>query len=88
MLKCDPWSRRFATAITRGNINYVHHMMMDDRRLTIYQLNYVYSINISFARIETILHKALRMMKVCVSGFHVFLHLAESAQGRIPHGHI
>ena len=61
-LEDDPRSGRPATATTQENINRVHHMVMDDRRLTVNQI--ANTVGISRERVENILHKELDMSKV------------------------
>ena len=47
---------------TQENIDCVHHMVMDDRRLTVYQIADAFGI--SRELVENILHKALGILKV------------------------
>ncbi|CAI9733412.1 Hypothetical predicted protein [Octopus vulgaris] len=61
-LEDDSRSGRPATATTEENIDRVHHMVMDDRQLTINQI--ANAIRISRERVENILHKELGMLKV------------------------
>ena len=61
-LEDDPRSGRPASATTQGNIDRVHHMVMDDRCLTINQI--VDAVVISRERVENILHQELGMSKV------------------------
>lgn len=52
----------YATADTEENIDFVHHVMIDDRRLVIYQITN--AISISREKVEDIPHKNLGMTKV------------------------
>ena len=61
-LEDDPRSGRPATATTQENIECVHHMVMDDRRLTVNQI--ANTVGISRERLGNILHKELDMSKV------------------------
>lgn len=61
-LEDDPRSGRPASASTQENIDRVHHMVMDDRRLTVNQI--ADAVAISRERVENILHKELGMSKV------------------------
>ena len=61
-LEDDPRSGRPASATTQENINRVHHMVMDDRRLTVNQI--ADAVAISRERVENILHQELDMSKV------------------------
>ena len=58
----DPRSERPSTAITQENIDRIHQMVMNDRRLTISHLANV--ISISREPVENILHNELGMSKV------------------------
>ena len=58
----DPRSGRFSPATTQKNIDRIHQMVMNDRRLTISHLANV--ISISRERVENILHNELGMSKV------------------------
>ena len=60
-LEDDPRSGRPASATTQENIDCVHHMVMDDRRLTI---NQIADVAICRERVKNILHKELGMSKV------------------------
>ena len=51
----DPRSGRPATATTQENIDRVHHIVMNDRRLTVNQIANV--VGISREQVENILHK-------------------------------
>ena len=51
----DPRSQRPATATTQENIDRVHHIVMNDRRLTVNQIANV--VGISREQVENILHK-------------------------------
>ena len=61
-LEDDPKSRYPSTATTQENIDRIHQMVMNDRRLTISHLANV--ISISRERVENILHNKLGMSKV------------------------
>ena len=61
-LEDDPRSGRSSTATTQENIDHIHQMVMNDRRLTISHLANV--ISISCERVENILHNELGMSKV------------------------
>ena len=54
-LEDDPRSGRPATATTQENIDRVHHMVMDDRRLSVNQI--ANTVVISRERVGNILHK-------------------------------
>ena len=69
-LENDPRSGRPASATTQENIDRVHHMVMDDKRLTVNQI--ADAIAISRERVENILHQELDMSKVSARGFHAF----------------
>lgn len=51
-----------ATATTKENTDHVHHMVMDNRRLTINQI--INAINISHERVENVLYNELDMSAV------------------------
>ena len=70
-LEDDPRSGRPAKATTQENINRVHHMVMDDWRLTVNQI--ANAEGISQERVINILHNELGMSKV--SAWWVPLHL-------------
>ncbi|XP_029639711.1 protein GVQW3-like [Octopus sinensis] len=61
-LVADSRSGSPATATTEENIDCIHHMVMDNKRLTIDQIPNV--ISISCERIENILHNEHGMTKV------------------------
>ena len=61
-LEDDPKLGRPSTATTPKNIDHIHQMVMNDRRLTISHLASV--ISISRERVENILHNELGMSKV------------------------
>ena len=61
-LEDDPRSGCPATATSEENIDRVHLMVMDDRRLTVSHI--ANAIGISHERVENILHKELGMSKV------------------------
>ena len=61
-LEDDPRSGRSASATNQENIDYVHHMVMDDRRLTVNQI--ADAVAISREPVENILHQELDMSKV------------------------
>ncbi|XP_036368320.1 uncharacterized protein LOC118767600 [Octopus sinensis] len=61
-LEDDPRSGHSATAAIEEIINCVHHMLMDDRQLTINQI--ANAISISHKRVENILCNELGIMKV------------------------
>ena len=61
-LEDDPRLGRPFTATTQENIDRIHQMVMNDRRLTINHLANV--IGISRERVENILHNELGMSKV------------------------
>ena len=61
-LEDDPRSGRRSTPTTLGNIDRIHQMVMNNRRLTISHLANV--ISISRERVENILHNELGMSKV------------------------
>ncbi|XP_076054483.1 protein GVQW3-like [Oratosquilla oratoria] len=61
-LEDDPRSERPATATTQENTTRVHHMVIDDRRLTVNQI--ANTIGISYERVENILYKELDISKV------------------------
>ena len=61
-LEDDSRSGRPSTATTQENIDRIHQMVMNDRRLTISHLANV--ISISCERVENILHNELGMSKV------------------------
>ena len=61
-LEDDPRSGRPSTATTQENIDRIHQMIMNDRRLTISHLANV--ISISRERVENILRNELDMSKV------------------------
>ena len=61
-LEDDPRSGRPATATTQENIDHVHHMVMDDRRLTVNQT--ANAVGISCEQTENIWHYELGMSKV------------------------
>uniref|UniRef100_A0A3Q0T381 Mos1 transposase HTH domain-containing protein n=1 Tax=Amphilophus citrinellus TaxID=61819 RepID=A0A3Q0T381_AMPCI len=61
-LEDDPRSGRPVTATTRENIDRVHHMVMDDSRLTVNQI--ANAVGISRERVENILHNELGMSKI------------------------
>ena len=61
-LEDDPRSRHPSTATTQENIDHIHQMVMNDRRLTIRHLANVNSI--SCKRVENILHNKLGISKV------------------------
>ena len=61
-LEDDPRSGRFSTTTIQENIDRIHQMVMNDRRLTISRLAKV--ISISRERVENILHNELGMSKV------------------------
>ena len=61
-LEDDPRSGRPSTATTQENIDRIHQMVMNDRRLTITHMANV--ISISSERVENILHNELGMSKV------------------------
>ena len=61
-LEDDSKSERPSTATTQENIDRIHQMVMNDRRLTISHLANV--ISISRKRVENILHNKLGMSKV------------------------
>ena len=61
-LEDDSRSGRPSTAITQENIDCIHQMVMNDRRLTISHSANV--INISYEWVENILHNKLSMSKV------------------------
>ena len=61
-LEDDPRSGRPSTATTQENIDRIHQMVMNDRRLTISHLANV--ISISRERVENILHNEPGMSKV------------------------
>ena len=58
----DPRSGRLASATTKENINRIHHMAMDDRRLTVNQI--ADAVAISRERVDNVLHQELGMSKV------------------------
>uniref|UniRef100_A0A3Q0R6R1 Uncharacterized protein n=1 Tax=Amphilophus citrinellus TaxID=61819 RepID=A0A3Q0R6R1_AMPCI len=58
----DPRSGRPATATTQENNDRVHHMVTDDRRLTVNQT--ANAVGISRERVENIQHNELDMSKV------------------------
>ena len=62
ILEDDPRSGHPSTATTQENIDHIHQMVMNDRRLTISHLANV--ISISCKRVENILHNELGMSKV------------------------
>ncbi|XP_030588657.1 histone-lysine N-methyltransferase SETMAR-like [Archocentrus centrarchus] len=61
-LEDDQRSGRPVTATTRENIDRVHHMVMDDSRLTVNQI--ANAVGISRERVENILHNELGMSKI------------------------
>ena len=61
-LEDDPRLGRPSTATTQENIDRIHQMVMNDRRLTISHLANV--VRISRERVENILHNELGMSKV------------------------
>ena len=61
-LEDDPRPGRPTTATTQENIDQVHRLVMDDRRLTISQI--ASGVGISRERVEHILHNELGMSKV------------------------
>ena len=61
-LEDDPRSGRLSTPTIQENIDRIHQMVMNDRRLTISHLANV--ISISRERVENILHNELGMSKV------------------------
>ena len=61
-LKDDPRPGHPASATIQENINHVHHMVMNDRHLTVNQI--ADAVAISHERVETILHQELGMSKV------------------------
>ena len=61
-LEDDPRSGRPSTATTQENIDHIHQMVMNDRRLIISHLANV--ISISCELVENILHNELGMSKV------------------------
>ena len=61
-LEDDPRPGRPVTATTQENVDHVHHMVMDDRRITVNQV--ASSVGISRERVENILHNELGMSKV------------------------
>ena len=61
-IKDDPKSRCPSTVTTQENIDRIHQMVMNDRRLTISHLANV--ISISRERVENILHNERGMSKV------------------------
>ncbi|XP_029637550.1 uncharacterized protein LOC115212894 [Octopus sinensis] len=61
-LKDDPWSERSETATTEENIDYVHHMVMDDKQFTINQI--ADTVSISRESVENIPYNELDMTKV------------------------
>ena len=58
----DPRSGRLVSATTQENIDRVHHMVMDDRRLTVNQM--VDAVAISRERVDNVPHQELGMSKV------------------------
>ena len=63
-LEDDPRSGRPFTATTQENIDRIHQMVMNDRRLTISHSHLVNVISISRKRVENILQNKLGMSKV------------------------
>ena len=61
-LEDDPRSGCLSTVTTEENIDRIHQMVMNDRRLTISHLAYV--ISISRKQVENIFHNELGMSKV------------------------
>ncbi|XP_076065286.1 protein GVQW3-like [Oratosquilla oratoria] len=61
-LEDDLRGGRPATATTQENNDRIHHIVMDERRLTVNQM--ANTVSISRERIENILHKELEMSKV------------------------
>lgn len=59
----DSRSGRPAPATSEENVDRVHHMVIDDRRLTRNQI--ANSISLYCEEFENILHNVLGMMKVC-----------------------
>uniref|UniRef100_A0A3Q0QTS4 Histone-lysine N-methyltransferase SETMAR n=1 Tax=Amphilophus citrinellus TaxID=61819 RepID=A0A3Q0QTS4_AMPCI len=62
-LKDDPRSGHPATATTQENIDRVHHMVTDDRHLTVNKI--ANAVGISHEQVENILHNKLGLSKVC-----------------------
>ncbi|XP_029634602.1 uncharacterized protein LOC115210258 [Octopus sinensis] len=63
-LKDNPRLGRPAIATTQENIDRVHHMVMNDRRLNVNQI--ANAIGISRERVENILHNELSTPKVSI----------------------
>ena len=61
-LKNNPRSGCPASATTQENINHVHHMVMNDRHLTVNQITD--TVAISHEQVENIPHQKLGMLKV------------------------
>ena len=61
-LEDDPRSGRPASAITQGNIDRVHDMVIDNRRLTVNQI--ADAVAISREQVKNILNQELGMLKV------------------------
>ena len=66
----DPRRGRPTTAIMQENIEEVHQLMMDDRRVTISQI--ASSVGISHVKVWYILHNELGMQVVSSSGCYKF----------------
>ena len=74
-LEDDPSSGRPASVTTQENIDPVHHMVMDDRRLTVNQI--ADAVAISRERVENILHQELGISKVSTRWVPRLLMLAQ-----------
>lgn len=61
-MKKNPQSERPVIVTTNVNIDHFHHIVMDDRQLTISQITN--AISISSERVEIILHNEFDMMMV------------------------
>lgn len=83
-LEDEPRAARSVTSTTDENVNQVHSMIIDDRRLTIYPK--ASTISIYCVRVENILPNELRMTKVCTRCIPRLLKSEEKRVDWLSHG--